>query len=180
MLGNKTCPHNNKDYFSLKLLESYLAFGMSSILFKMFREKNGLTYDIGIIHPVRIRCAPFLIYLSVSNEKALTAFKILINLWKELSTKLIPKKDLDLAKTKLKSSLLHSSQLIEDIILRKVQLISYQMDHNFDKKSLEEIDKISPELINVVINKYLNNPFLSILGDSKVCEKIKNFWETSF
>ena len=54
------------------------------------------------------------------------------------------------------------------------------MDHNFDKKSLEEIDKISPELINVVINKYLNNPFLSILGDSKVCEKIKNFWETSF
>ena len=180
MLGNKTCPHNNKDYFSLKLLESYLAFGMSSILFKMFREKNGLTYDIGIIHPVRIRCAPFLIYLSVSKEKALTAFKILVNLWKELSTKLIPKKDLDLAKTKLKSSLLHSSQLIEDIILRKVQLISYQMDHNFDKKSLEEIDKISPELINVVINKYLNNPFLSILGDSKVCEKIKNFWETSF
>ena len=70
--------------------------------------------------------------------------------------------------------------MIEDIILRKVQLIGYQMDHNFDKNSLKEIDKISPELINVVINKYLNNPFLSILGESKVCERIKIFWETSF
>ena len=180
MLGNRTCPHNNADYLALKLLESYLAYGMSSILFKMFREKNGLTYDIGIIHPVRKEYAPFLIYLAVSNERAILAFKILKNIWHEFLTKLIPNEELDLAKTKLKNSLLHSNQHLEDILLRKVQLISYQMDHDFDMISFEKIQQISPELINKVANKYLKNPFLSILGDSKVCKDIREFWELDF
>ena len=180
MLGNRTCSHDNEDYLALKLLESYLAFGMSSILFKMFREKSGLTYDVGIIHSVRKEYSPFVIYLSVSNERALSALKILKNIWQEFLTKVITNEDLDLAKTKFKNSLLHSNQHLENIILRKVQLIGYQMEYNFDCNSLKKIQQITPESINKVANKYLKNPFLSILGDSKICKEIKKFWEYDF
>ena len=66
MIGNQTCSRKNNEYFPLKVLESYLSYGMSAALFKLFREKNGITYDLGVFNPVRNGNAPFLIYLSVS------------------------------------------------------------------------------------------------------------------
>ena len=177
MLGNQTCVHNSRDNLTLKILESYLAFGMSSLLFKLFREKNGLTYESGIINPVRNENAPFLIYLSVSNEKALVAFKILINIWENLLTNFIPKKNLELSKIKFENSILMANQSIEEIILRKVQLIGFQMDPSFDLKSINHVNSIGPEEVNDVVNKYLKNPFLSLLGDSKICNEIKKYWE---
>ncbi len=180
MLGNQTCSHNNDDFLALKILESYLAFGMSSVLFKWFREKNGLTYDSGIMHPVRIDNAPFLIYLSVSSDKALEAFQLLRIIWNELLKKIITKEELNLAKIKLKNSILQSNQCIEEIILRKAQLVAYKMDYNFDSNSLNKIKNINSEEIIRVTNKYLKNPFLSILGDPKVCKEIKKYWEDEF
>ena len=47
---------------------------MSSVLFKLFREKNGLTYEAGIFNPIRQQNSPFLIYLSVSNKNAIIKF----------------------------------------------------------------------------------------------------------
>ena len=177
MLGNKTCPHNSEDYLSLKLLESYLSFGMSSLLFKVFREENGLTYDVGVINSVRIEKAPFLIYLSVSSQHAKLAFKLLINLWNEISTNYIPLNELNLAKTKLKNAILNSHQTIEEIVLRKVQLIGYQMDPYFDINSLSKLETINPEMLYIVINKYFKKPYLSLLGESKTCNVIKCLWE---
>ena len=84
MVGNQTCSRKSSDYLPLKVLESYLSYGMSAALFKLFREKNGITYDLGVYYPVRSGNAPFLVYLSVSNKKALLAFEILSNLWKDL------------------------------------------------------------------------------------------------
>ena len=53
MIGNQTCPITSHEYLPLKILESYLSYGMSSILFKLFREKNGLTYEVGVYNPFR-------------------------------------------------------------------------------------------------------------------------------
>lgn len=41
LLGNKTCSRRSSEYLQLKILESYLSYGMSAALFKLFREKNG-------------------------------------------------------------------------------------------------------------------------------------------
>ena len=79
MLGNQTCSLSSNDHLPLKILES--SYGMSSLLFKLFRENNGITYEIGVFNPIRQQNSPFLIYLSVSNRNAILAFKILIELW---------------------------------------------------------------------------------------------------
>ena len=84
MIGNQTCSQSSHEYLPLKVLESHLSYGMSSVLFQLFREKNGLTYDVGVFNPIRQHNAPFLIYLSVSNKNAILAFEILLELLKNL------------------------------------------------------------------------------------------------
>ena len=53
MVGNQTCSRRSSEYLPLKLLEAYLSYGMSAALFKLFREKNGITYDLGVYYPIR-------------------------------------------------------------------------------------------------------------------------------
>ena len=107
MMGDQTCSRRSSEYLPLKVLESYLSYGMSANLFKLFREKHGITYDLGVYYPIRSGNAPFLIYLSVSNKNAILAFKILIKLWKDLLTSLIAEKEINLAKIKLKGISFH-------------------------------------------------------------------------
>jgi len=76
MMGDQTCSRKSSEYLPLKVLESYLSHGMSAALFKLFREKHGITYDLGVYFPVRSGNAPFLIYLSVTNKQALYAFEL--------------------------------------------------------------------------------------------------------
>ena len=58
MLGNQTCSRRSSEYLPLKVLESYLSYGMSAALFKLFREKHGITYDLGVYYPIRSGNAP--------------------------------------------------------------------------------------------------------------------------
>jgi len=180
MLGNQTCSRKNIEYLPLKVLESYLSYGMSSVLFKIFREKNGITYDVGVFNPVRKENAPFLVYLSVSNKNATLAFKLLSELWKELLFSLIPDEEIRLAKEKLKSSILLSNQTLEEILQRKIQLISYGISPYSSKDYFSKIEEISPEFIKEIFNKYFAKPFLSITGDKKICLEIKEKWMSSF
>ena len=180
MIGNQTCSRRSKEYLPLKVLESYLSYGMSAALFKLFREKNGITYDLGVFNPVRNGNAPFLVYLSVSNKNALFAFELLSSLWKNLLLNPLIDSDLFLAKEKLKGSFLLGNQSLDEILQRKLQLISYgifpvsEIDLNF------KIDEISSLDILKLINKYFSKPFLSISGNKKICLEINNRWKKNF
>ncbi len=180
ILGSQTCPHSSKDNLSLKILESYLSYGMSSLLFKMFREKNGLTYDSGVYYPTRKFNSPFIIYLSVSEINAPIAFKLLLSIWEGLINNLISNHEVSLAKLKLKSSLLHNYQTIEEITFRKVMLISFGMDPFYDQTSLNLIDNINAEELLKVTRKYLSNPLLSISGGKDMCGKLRAIWQKKF
>ncbi len=180
MLGNQTCSTKSIEYWPLKLLESHLSFGMSSILFKLFREKNGLTYDVGVFNPIRKENAPFLIYLSVSNKNAIIAFELLYKLWKELIFSLISDEEIFLAKEKLKSSFLISNQSLDMILQTDLQLISYGIYPRSKDYCFEKIEEISPLDIQKLTNKYFAKPFLSITGDKKICNDIKSKWLINF
>ncbi len=180
MIGNQTCPQPSCEYLLLKVLESHLSLGMSSVLFKLFREKNGITYDLGVLYPFKKQNSPFLIYLSVSNKNALLAFKILTDLLKRLLLTLISEKEINLAKVKLKSSFLISNQSLDEILQRRIKLIGFDLDPNFDMKNLEKIEDINSEDILRITNKYLSKPFLSTYGDEKICNEIKKLWIKNF
>jgi len=178
MIGNQTCPISSHEYLPLKILESHLSFGMSSVLFKLFREKNGLTYEVGVYNSERKENSPFLIYLSVSNKNALLAFKILSELWQKLLSSSITNKDIYLAKVKLKSSLLFSNQTLDEILQRKIKLIGYNLDPEFD--CFTKIRDVNSGDILKVAKKYLAKPFLSTYGDKKICNEIYKYWIKNF
>ena len=175
-MGCQTCPYNNKDSLSLKTLESYLSYGMSSLLFKVFRENNGLTYESGVFYPSRKFNAPFLIYISVSESNASLTLNLLLAIWHELISKKIAKDELSLAKLKLKRSFLHNYRTCEDKIFRKVSLLGSGMDPFYDEKVEDLLKTINSDQILSVSKKYLNYPYMSISGNKELCKKLKEIW----
>ena len=180
MMGNQTCSRRNSEYFPLKVLESYLSYGMSAALFKLFREKNGITYDIGVYYPVRSDNAPFLVYLSVSNKNALFAFELLSSLWKNLLLNPLIDSEISLAKEKLKGSILLGNQSLDEILQRNVQLISYGISPISELDFSSKIENITSLDIFKLTNKYLSKPFLSISGKEKICLEISTRWKKNF
>ena len=180
MIGNQTCSRRSSEYLPLKVLESYLSYGMSAVLFKLFREKNGITYDLGVFYPVRNQKAPFLVYLSVSNKNALLAFELLSSLWKELLLKPLINSEIILAKEKLKGSFLLGNQSLDEILQRKIQLISYGISPTQENDLNSKIDEISSLDILKLTNKYFSKPFLSISGNKKICLEISSSWKKNF
>ncbi len=180
MIGNQTCSRRSSEYFPLKVLESYLSYGMSAALFKLFREKNGITYDLGVFNPVRSGNAPFLVYLSVSNKNALFAFELLSSLWKNLLINPLNDEEIYLAKEKLKGSFLLGNQSLDEILQRNIQLISYGITPISEIDINSKIDAISSLDIIQLTKKYFSKPFLSISGNKKLCLEIKSRWSKNF
>tara|TARA_Y100000589_G_scaffold24289_1_gene20031 strand:+ start:359 stop:1576 length:1218 start_codon:yes stop_codon:yes gene_type:complete len=180
IIGSQTCPHNSVDSLSLKILEAHLSYGMSSLLFEVFRENNGLTYDSGVFYPARKFNAPFLIYLSSSEKNASLAFKLIISIWKNLLAKNLNLDELFFAKLKLKKSFLHTYRTLEEITYRKVRLLGLNMDPLYDEKIEEIIDKISSEEVLAVTNRYLSNPCISISGKKQVCKSLRDIWNKEY
>jgi len=180
LIGNKTCSSKHNDFVNLKILESYLAYGMSSKLFRIFRESNGLTYDAGVFNPLRKNLSPFLIYLSSSTNNCVDTFHHLLNLWDQITTSLLSKDELDLAKIKFKAAISFSSQTTEEIINRKVQLLGLNMDPKLDEKFIEKISKIDSKEILETAKKYLLNPSLIISGKESYCNQLKRIWQSRF
>ncbi len=180
MMGDQTCSRKSSEYLPLKVLESYLSYGMSAALFKLFREKHGITYDLGVYYPIRSGNAPFLIYLSVSNKQALFAFELLSTLWKNLLLFPLTDAEIFLAKEKLKGSFLLGNQSLDEILQRKIQLISYGISPISEIDLSSKIEGISSLDILKLTNKYFSKPFLSISGNEKICLEISNNWKKTF
>jgi len=180
MMGDQTCSRRSSEYLPLKVLESYLSYGMSAALFKLFREKHGITYDLGVYYPIRSGNAPFLIYLSVSNTKALFAFELLSSFWKNLLLNPLIDSEIFLAKEKLKGSFLLGDQSLDEILQRKIQLISYGIDPISGQDLNLQIDQISSQNIFKLTNKYFAKPFLCISGNKKICLEIFKSWKKNF
>ncbi len=180
MMGDQTCSRRSSEYLPLKVLESYLSYGMSAALFRLFREKHGITYDLGVYYPIRSGNAPFLIYLSVSNKQALFAFELLSTLWKNLLFNPLTDAEIFLAKEKLKGSFLLGNQSLDEILQRNIQLISYGISPISEIDLNSKIEEISSLDILKFTYKYLSKPFLSISGNEKICLEISNRWKKNF
>ncbi len=180
LIGNKTCSCKNNEFINLKILESYLAFGMSSKLFRIFREKKGLTYDVGVFNPLRKSSSPFLIYLSSSPKNCLATFKDLLKLWNQITSEKLTQKELDLAKIKLRAALALSCQTTEEVINKKVQLIGLKVDPKSNESFVEKISKIKSDEILETAKKYLVKPFLSISGKKEECNLLKSIWQNKY
>ena len=103
-----------------------------------------------------------------------------MNLWDQITSRLLSKDELDLAKIKFNAAISLSSQTTEEIINRKVQLLGLKIDPKLDEKFMEKISQIDSKEILETAKKYLQNPSLSISGKEYYCDQIKKIWQNRY
>ena len=116
----------------------------------------------------------------MSNKQALFAFELLSTLWKNLLFNPLTDAEMLLAKEKLKGSFLLGNQSLDEVLQRKIQLISYGISSISEYDLNSKIDKISPLDILELTNKYFSKPFLSISGNKDICLEISKRWKQNF
>ena len=177
MLGQPTIPHSHKDDLALRLLACHLGSGMSSILFTELREKHGVAYDVGAHHPIREGAAPFVIHVSTSQEKALRTLSLLRTIWENLKTKPLSTEELELTKSKFCGQIAHGSQTIGQRAERRVQLRWLNLGDDFDNESIRKIESITSQDLQLVANKHLTAPLLSLCGPEETIQKLSISWQ---
>jgi len=104
----------------------------------------------------------------------------LSTLWKNLLFNPLTDAEIFLAKEKLKGSFLFGNQSLDEILQRKIQLLSYGIAPISDIDLNSKIEQISSLDILKLTKKYFSKPFLSISGNEKICSEISNNWKKNF
>ncbi|WP_036907197.1 M16 family metallopeptidase [Prochlorococcus marinus] len=177
LLGKATIRYDNKSDILLRLLSCYLGYGMSSLLFKVLREKYGVVYEAGIYHPIREQETPFIMHASTSEEKGIITLQLLKECWEKIINSEISPEELDLVKIKYRGQMAHSLQSISQRAEHKAHLLGIGLTKDHDKEILQRLESITSKEIKDAANRYLKNPFLSVCSNKEVIRKIFKGWK---
>ena len=177
LLGKPTIRYDNKSDILLRLLSCYLGYGMSSLLFKVLREKYGVVYEAGVYHPIRENQIPFIMHASTTEEKAIITLQLLKECWEKIINNEISPEELNLVKTKYRGQMAHSLQSISQRAEHKAHLLGIGLKKDHDKEILLRLESITSKEIKDAANKYLREPLLSVCSSKGVIRKISKDWE---
>ncbi len=177
LLGKATIRYDNKSDILLRLLSCYLGYGMSSLLFKVLREKHGVVYEAGIYHPIREKQTPFIMHASTSEEKGIITLHLLKECWEKIINSEISPEELDLVKIKYRGQMAHSLQSISQRAEHKAHLLGIGLTKDHDKEILQRLESITSKEIKDAANRYLKNPLLSVCSNKEVIRKIFKGWK---
>ena len=177
LLGKTTIRYDNKSDILLRLLSCYLGYGMSSLLFKVLREKYGVVYEAGVYHPIRENQIPFIMHASTTEDKAIITLQLLKECWGKIINNEISPEELNLVKTKYRGQMAHSLQSISQRAEHKAHLLGIGLTKDHDKEILLRLESITSKEIKDAANKYLREPFLSVCSSKEVIRKISKDWE---
>ncbi len=178
LLGKATIRYDNESDILLRLLSCYLGYGMSSLLFKVLREKYGVVYESGVYHPIRENQTPFIMHASTTEEKAILTLQLLKECWGKIINSEISPEELDIVKIKYRGQMAHSLQSISQRAEHKAHLLGLGLKKDHDKKILLRLESITSKEIKDAATRYLNNPLLSVCSNKEVIRKINKDWET--
>ena len=177
LLGKATIRYDDKSDILLRLLSCYLGYGMSSLLFKVLREKYGVVYEAGVYHPIRENQTPFIMHASTSEEKGNMTLQLLKECWEEIINNEISPEELDLVKIKYRGQIAHSLQSISQRAEHKAHLVGIGLSKNHEKEILQRLESITSKEIKDAANRYLKNPLLSVCSNKEVIRKIFKDWK---
>ncbi len=164
MLGYLACAVSSHDYSALKLLSTYLGNGLSSRLFVELREKRGLAYDVSAFYPTRLDKAPFVAYMGTAPENTAIAIEGLRAEVERLSTNQLTEIEIKGAKNKLLGQYALGKQTNAEIAQIFGWYESLGLGIDFDRQFQEDVSQVTPASIQAVANRYLNEPYLCVVG----------------
>lgn len=150
-LFNKT----HEDFIDFQVLNTILGDYFGSRLMSNIREDKGYTYGIGSMMAELHESGYFLIATEVGKDvKDATIAEIQIEI-ERLKNEPVDQQELDLVKNYLLGQLLKSADGPYSMIDLYMGLEPFNLDMDFYNKSIEAIQKITPERIRELAVKYL-------------------------
>ena len=172
------CGFDNINRYILNLYSYILTKGISSDLFELLRNKNGIVYTIESSTDLYYKCfGIFNISFTTNTNNILKALELIFNFLKSN----INNKQLEKAKILYIEELIFSS---EDIV-KHGEKIAFDILYNCPVMSNEQeahlINNITLDDINTIKNKYIKNQQTVIIHMSNIEDvEIKNFIEEYF
>ncbi|MEN9518400.1 MAG: hypothetical protein RLZZ381_988 [Cyanobacteriota bacterium] len=163
MLGYLGSKVNLEDYPVLKLISTYLGSGLSSRLFVELREKRGLAYDVSAFFPTRLDTSPFITYMGTAPSNTEIAIEGLSSEVARLTQVTLSESEIQGAKNKLLGQYALGKQTNSEIAQTYGWYESLGLGVEFDRTFQASILPITSEQVQEVANKYLSQPYLSIV-----------------
>ena len=156
---------NTKDYASLQVIDSILSGGMSSRLFKTFREKQGLCYSVGSSYVSKLDGSFFGMYIGTEPKNIELVKNKFLQEMTRLKTETVSQDELNDAKQKLIGDFLLGQETNADKAhyLGWFEIIDKGFRFTYDFPDL--INSVTSEDVISTSNKYFNSPYvLSIVA----------------
>ncbi len=162
-LFNKLHP----DYINMKILVTFLGGFFGSRLMSNLREDKGYTYGIGAGIKSLKRSGFFYIATEVGADVRRKAIDEIYFEIQKLQDDKIQNDELNTVKQYLLGSIIHSLDNPVGLAENLKNLVIYDLDYSFIKKTIEKVNNITSEKLQELANKYLGKHTLSELVAGK-------------
>lgn len=170
MLGYLAPAMHDPDCIPLKLISSYLGNGMSSRLFVELREKRGLAYDVSAFYPTKLDTSHFAVYMGTAASNTRIAVNGLRAEVERLCIAQLSAAELQAAKDRLLGQYALGKQTNGQLAQTYgwYELMGLSLD--FDRQFSEAIQQLTPDRLRTVADKYLSEPYISIVSPQAIPE----------
>ncbi|MFM7674046.1 MAG: M16 family metallopeptidase [Synechococcus sp.] len=176
MLGAATVPLGHPDGLALRLLHSHLGLGMSSRLFVVLREEQGLAYEVGVHMPARRGATPFVFHLSTSAERAAEACRSLLEEWQRLLEEPLGPEELALALAKFRGQDAMGRQTCGQIAERLALVLGHGLPEHYVEQALRQVGELDGAALQATARRCLARPHLSLCGPAAALEAASAVW----
>jgi predicted Zn-dependent peptidase len=163
MLTFPVCGAQHEDYLTLRLIDSLLAGGTASRLFRAVREEKRLAYEVSANYPTQAKGSSFSIYAVARNGFLEDTKTALVDEIARLQVETVPEEELQRARAYLKGRYLlshqYSAQYAYD--LAWYELIGLGAD--YDRRLPATIDAITADEIQRVARAYFTHYYLIVV-----------------
>jgi predicted Zn-dependent peptidase len=194
-VGFRTCSIYDADRYSLKMLKKILSGSMSSRLFMILREENGLTYSSYTESEHYENAGNFVFYAECDSTKVFVngvtsngrassnggassngVYPLIMKLIHDLVKDGITKEELEIAKSSYRGTMAVSRESAESIASYNAKNILYQRSDapSFENRYKTYVDSITVVDINACIKKYFRreNMVVSVVGRTPPSQKM--------
>ena len=164
VLAYRTPPLDNiKDWAALKVIDSILGTGMSSRLFTVLRDQQGLAYTVASIYQSNMLQGTFAVYMGTNPQNAQKAKEGMINEINKLKHNFVSSKELSEAKDKILGNYLISKETNSDKASEAATFELYGRGYDFSDKYADYINAVTEQDVIEAANKYFSAPCVTII-----------------
>lgn len=159
---------DEKDYASLKIVDTLLGSGLSSRLFVNLREKQGLAYQISSAYPSRLDPSVFMLYIGTDPKNLKTVISGFNNEINRIKSENISDKELSDIKQKVTGQFLLSQESNQEKAHYLAWFETIGKGYKFNYNFPDLINSVTIDDVKQTANKYFNYPHaISIVAPQK-------------